>query len=196
MPPQTASSTSSTSAAIRELAKMLGHPEGERKRKSKSKSKDEDDDYEDEATSISPEGAYIMKAIENPNNDVVAQYNADELGAIKEQILGDVPMSASARASLLKRLRQYRYVDELSELREGVWTRWIPLDAPASRTPSLSLTTGGCLCEVRITDDGAVLVCKNALGRFFQFKMETSMVFQKLTNQETVLLYAMDALGR
>ena len=168
------------SLAIQKLAKQLRHG-------------DESDEQE---APCSPEEKYIMKAIENPNNDVIAQYTSGDLEAIKAQILGDVCFEEREyRAALLQRLRGYRYVDELSELREGVWTRWVPLDRDDGRGGGARLTAGGLLCEVRISDRGAVLVCKNGRGRFFQFHMEASLVFQKLTDQEKVILCAVDALA-
>ena len=149
---------------------------------------------------------YIERAIANPTNDVIAKYNTQELEEIKEQILGDVPMVAARRKELLRTLRGYRYVDELSELKEGVYTRWIPLEAiyavggsegqsGGRRSGDVKLTTGGILCDIRVTESGVALVCKNGMGRFFQCRMETSLVFQKLTDQEKVILYAMDALS-
>lgn len=143
---------------------------------------------------------YIEKAIANPNNDVISKYSTEEIEDIKRQILEDVPISGRRRKEILMSLRGYRYVDELSELREGAYMRWIPLESAyegnrRKEREGVKLTTGGILCDIRVTESGVALVCKNGLGRFFQCRMETSLVFQKLTEQEKVILYTMDVVS-
>jgi len=141
---------------------------------------------------------YIEKAIANPNNDVISKYSTEEIEDIKQQILEDVQMSGRRRKQILVSLKGYRYVDELSELREGAYMRWIPLESTYEsngRDEEVKLTSGGILCDIRVTESGVALVCKNGMGRFFQCKMETSLVFQKLTEQEKVILYAMDVVS-
>lgn len=132
---------------------------------------------------------YLAEAIENPNNDVISKMTFRSIHETKTDILKQIPMSASLRRKLLTTLRDYRYVEDMSELREGCYTRWIPLEAEPR------LTNGGILCEIKMTNDAVVLVCKNGLGRFFQFKMEAALVFQKITTQEHVVLCAIDAVG-
>ena len=151
-----------THAKMRSLVKKLALHENDDMRSGHDDMRsghDDNVDVDDDATE-----KYIIKAIENPNNDVITQYTAADLEKIKTQRLEDVPMPKSTRTTILQRLRGYRYVDELSELREGVWTRWVPLDREDSRGKGTNLTVGGILCEVRISDHGATLVCKNGKG--------------------------------
>ena len=131
---------------------------------------------------------YLAHSIENPNNDIVSKLTRDEIEETKHDILDQLELPKKDVKLLMTKLKNYRYVDELSDLREGCYTRWVSL----KKTP-LKLTNGGILCEVKVVDDGIALVCKNT-GRFFQFDMATSLVFQKLTCQEQIILYAMDSL--
>jgi hypothetical protein len=131
---------------------------------------------------------YLEHSIQNPNNDIVSKLTRDEIEDTKYDILDQLELSKKDVKLLMTKLKNYRYVDELSDLREGCYTRWISL-----KKEPIKLMNGGILCEVKVVDDGVFLVCKNA-GRFFQFDMATCLIFQKLTCQEQIILYAMDSL--
>jgi len=90
----------------------------------------------------------------------------------------------------MKKIKNYKYVDELSDLKYGSFIRWIPIIDPNS----LPLQYCGIICDVKIADDGVFVVCKNFMHRHYTFKMDECLIFQKLTNQELVLLSALDYL--
>jgi hypothetical protein len=51
---------------------------------------------------------------------------------------------------------------------------------------------------MKITDDGVFCVCKNFgfPSRHFQIAMDKNLIFQKLTEQEMILLSALDHLAK
>ena len=51
---------------------------------------------------------------------------------------------------------------------------------------------------MKITDDGVFCVCKNFgfPARHFQISMDKNLIFQRLTDQEQVLLSALDHLSK
>ncbi len=82
-----------------------------------------------------------------------------------------------------KKLKSYRYVDELHELKMGGYVRWINVNDLAT------LTNGGFVVQIDIEDEGTRILCKNR-GRLFQFWMDECIVFQKITAQEHVIFIA------
>jgi hypothetical protein len=70
----------------------------------------------------------------------------------------------------------------------GGYFRWIPLDDP----DNLPLKQGGILSDVKITEEGIILVMKNISHKHFQMKMDECFLFQKLTAQQKILLSAID----
>ena len=74
----------------------------------------------------------------------------------------------------------------------GFYIRWIPL----KNLKNIKLTNGGIICEVLITDKGIYIVCKNNRNSIFQFKFEESLVFQKISNEENVILKVLDYLDK
>ena len=82
----------------------------------------------------------------------------------------------------------------MNELKYGTYVRWIPIEDPNN----IHLTKGGIFCEMKITDEGVFCVCKNFgyLNKHFQISMDKNLIFQKLTEQELVLLSALDHLSK
>jgi len=85
-------------------------------------------------------------------------------------------------------LKEYRYVDEIDELRIGSYLRFFRLN-----TDSLDLGRGGFLADIKRSKQSMLLLLKNK-NRFFQLKMETCILFQKNTKQEDLLIQIMDHL--
>jgi hypothetical protein len=99
-----------------------------------------------------------------------------KINAIKKKILEKVSIDAS-------KLKEYRYVDELHELKTGGFVRWVNVNEPDK------LTNGGFVVRVDIEDEGTKILCKKG-NLFFQFWMDECIVFQKIPNQEHIILIA------
>ena len=87
-----------------------------------------------------------------------------------------------------KKLKDYRYVDDLTDLQYGRYIRWINLNNPEK----LDLTRGGMIIDIKILTNGIHIVCKNTYNHRFQIKLDECYIFQKLTDQEKILLLALD----
>ena len=110
------------------------------------------------------------------------------------KVLKELNLSKHETLELLKKLKEYKYVDEMNDLKYGTYIRWIPLSNPEY----IDLKKGAIFCEINITDDGVQLICKNFgyKSKYFQIKLDENLVFQKLTEQELVLLSALDHLSK
>ncbi len=82
-----------------------------------------------------------------------------------------------------KKLKEYRYVDELNELKTGGFVRWV------NANDLTKLTHGGFVVRVDIEEEGINILCKNYY-RFFQFWFDECFVFQKISEQEHILFLA------
>ena len=59
----------------------------------------------------------------------------------------------------------------------------------------IKLTNGALLCDIKI-EDNILLLCKNNMNRIFNVNMSENLIFQKLTDQEKIILYAIDCLSK
>ena len=91
-----------------------------------------------------------------------------------------------------KKLKAYRYCTDLKDLQEGFFIRWIPLNNPEK----IILTKGGIVCEVKLVKDELYILCKNFMDNFFQIKFDEVIIFQKLSNQEQIILSILDYIEK
>jgi len=134
----------------------------------------------------------LLKALENEENEGLFNFTTAKLREMNLKVLKELHFSKVILTDYMNKLQTYKYIDEMNELKYGAYLRWIPLTDPND----LPLKKGGILCDIKITDNGIVIVCKGFMNKHFQFKMEESLVFQKLSDQELVLLSALDHLSK
>jgi hypothetical protein len=110
------------------------------------------------------------------------------------KIIKELQLPREKTLDILKKLNNYKYVDEMSDLKYGTYIRWIPIENPKQ----IDLTKGAIFCEMKITDEGVFLICKNLgyISKHFRIQMDNNLIFQKLTDQELVLLSVLDHLAK
>ena len=124
--------------------------------------------------------------------------NADILSLSNEKILkervdiiNELPIDKEEKVDLLRKLQGYRYVDEIHELKNGSFLRW----RNTSDLDNISLVQGAFFCEFVFTDNNTCMRMRNIRGRYFEVKMDDIIIFQKLTQQEKVLLAALSYIS-
>ena len=133
----------------------------------------------------------LLSALEDDDNAQLLELDFKKIEIEKKDILDKLELPQDQQKDLLKKLRHYRYIDELPGMKYGSYVRWISLKNPEN----LKLTNGGIVCEMKVGDKGIVIVCKNNFNRFFQLNMTETLIFQKLTEQELVLLSALEYIN-
>lgn len=133
----------------------------------------------------------LNHALTNQTNSNIIDIDFKQIEQYKLDILKQLPLTKTTLSELMKKLKLYRNVNTLQEIQYGRYIRWIPL----TKGPEVKLTNGGILCNIK-TDRGEVtLVFKNKINSFFQINLTDNIVFQKLTEQELVILTAINCLS-
>jgi ribosomal protein S10 len=135
----------------------------------------------------------LLKALDDESNDTLMNFTTKKIREMNLKILKELELPKKELVSIFNKLKDYKYVDEMNELKYGTFLRWIPIEDPTN----IHLTKGAIFCEMKITDDGVFCICKNFgfPSRHFQISMDKNLIFQKLTDQELVLLSALDHLS-
>ena len=132
----------------------------------------------------------LVAALDNEANENIIHLTTAQILQKNLNILLELGLERNITLDYLKKIKNYKYVDELSDLKYGSFIRWIPITDPTY----LPLQYCGMICDIKLSDDGVFIVCKNFMHRHYTFKMDECLIFQKLTNQELVLLRALDYL--
>jgi len=136
----------------------------------------------------------IIAAANNNDNAHILHLTTDKIRNIKKKILKDLQFNGTELSEYMLKLKQYRYVDNMNELKHGGFIRWINI-----RNPTIPLFLSGVaiFCDFKITDKGVSIVYTNFFRkRRYEFVMEEAIIFQKLTHQEEVLLHVIGLLNK
>ena len=135
---------------------------------------------------------YLINALNNDNNESIIKLTSQKIKTAKNDILQKLQLPKNKLKEFHNKLKEYRYVDEIKDINYGCFLRWINL----KNIDDLKLTNGAYLCDIQINDTGVGIICKNIFNRHFYINMNEILLFQKLTDQEKVLLSVMDHLNK
>lgn len=134
----------------------------------------------------------INELLENEDNSSIIKLTHSKIKDTKNNILQKLQLDRTKLKELHKKLKNYRYVDELIDIRIGFYIRWINLRL----VDNIKLTNGGIICDVKIINDMVHVVCKNNMNRIIQLKMDECLIFQAISEQENTLLSIMEYLHK
>jgi len=136
----------------------------------------------------------LLKALDDESNETLMNFTTKTIREMTLKILKELHLTKQETINIYNKLKDYKYVDEMNDLKYGTFIRWIPIEDPTN----IYLTKGALFCEMKIMDDGVFCVCKNFgfPARHFQISMDKNLIFQKLTDQELVLLSALDHISK
>jgi len=134
---------------------------------------------------------HLLHALNNENNEAVVDLDYATIAKQKNDLLQQLNLPRDELSALHKKLKPYRCVNTLEDLRFGSYVRWISLKNPAV----IKLTNGGIVCDIKEVNGDIHVKCKNKMNMIFQLKMSEVLLFQKLSEQEAVILSALKYLG-
>lgn len=136
----------------------------------------------------------LLQALEDETNESLMNLTTDKILEMNLNILKELNLPKDETLDILQKIKGYKYVDEMNELKYGAHIRWIPIEDPEN----IVLKQGAIFCEMKIKDNGVYCVCKGYgfPSRHFQLAFDKNLIFQKLTQQELVLLSALDHLSK
>ena len=132
----------------------------------------------------------LLHALNNENNEAVVDLDFATIAKHKNDLLQQLNLPREELIKIQKQLKPYRCVNNLDDLRFGSYVRWISLKNPEV----IKLTNGGIVCDIKALQNDIQIKCKNKMNMFFQIKMSEIILFQKLSEQEQVILKAMKYL--
>ena len=123
----------------------------------------------------------LLDNIENKKNDYLENKTMKSITNDVFAVINEIQyISLSEGRDICGRLVGYRHVDEIRELHKGKHVRWI--------TSKGALTNGGIVVNIKFTDGGTNVLCKNAQNRFISYRFDECTTFQKLSAEEQLIL--------
>ena len=140
----------------------------------------------------------LLKSIESDKLLSVSKLSYDKINTIKYNVLTRIGLEDDELESILLKLSDYRYVEELQDIHHGAFVRYISLSK--NKDNEIILKTGGFICDIKILGTGVQLLCRNHCRnhsrKIFQLRLDEVLLFQKLTRQEEIILSVFDHLTK
>ncbi len=70
----------------------------------------------------------LISACENENNKHILSLTNDKILKNKVEIIDELPINKQDKVELINKLKGYMYVDEIHEIRNGAYLRWVNTD--------------------------------------------------------------------
>lgn len=141
----------------------------------------------------------LLKSIESDKLLSISKLSYDKINTIKYNVLTRIGLEDDELESMLLKLSDYRYVEELQDIHHGAFVRYIPLTNKSNKgnkDDEIILKPGGFICDIKILGTGVQLLCRNHFRKMFQLRVDEVLLFQKLTKQEEVILSVFDYLHK
>jgi hypothetical protein len=128
-------------------------------------------------------------ALENEKNENMFHLSLDKIMEMNVKIINELKLPKKDALVLCKKLNECMFIDELSDIREGAYIKWIPIKDDS--LSDIKLKEGAFICGYEIGEKGVYIKCKNFRHGYFSLYLENNLIFQKLSNQELIILTAM-----
>ena len=149
----------------------------------------------------------LLKSIESDKLLSISKLSYEKINTIKYNVLTRIGLEDDELESMILKLSDYRYVEELQDIHHGAFIRYIPLvDTSKNKSKKgndhekkdneVILKQGGFICDVKILSSGVQLLCRSHFRKMFQLRLDEVLLFQKLTKQEEVILSVFDYLHK
>lgn len=133
----------------------------------------------------------ILSAMTKTENSTIANMTVNKIAARRHEILSSLNLPPEKMEEFERKLHMYRVIENPYELKHNQLIRWIPLRSLETRP---YVTLGGCLFKIKYNDEESihVVTMRNVKRFVFNIKFELNVVFQRLSQEELLILRAVE----
>lgn len=133
----------------------------------------------------------ILSAMTKSENSTIVNMTLPKIAARRQEVLSSMNLTPEKMAEFERKLQMYRVVETPDELKHNQLIRWIPLRSLETRP---YVTIGGCLFRVKYNEEEAlhIVTIRNVKKFVFNIKFELNAVFQRLSQEELLILRAVE----
>jgi hypothetical protein len=125
----------------------------------------------------------LLNTLDDDKHDYLENKTMDSFINENNTIINELNITNTLKLKYCNKLIGYRVVDQINELHKGKYIRWY-------RENTQQLTNGGILVDIKFLDNGVHILCMNSMRRFIQYKFDDCITFQRLTDEEQLILLA------
>ena len=134
----------------------------------------------------------LAQALENDENMSIINTSIQQIKQAKNDILQNIGLNKNDLKQYHKKLNNYRYIENIKDLKYGSNIRWINL----RNIENINLNSCALLCDIKIHDKGIALILKTFNYKYLTLYFNENLFFQKITDEEKIILKAINVLRK
>jgi hypothetical protein len=123
----------------------------------------------------------LENILENDNHTILNK-TYTTIKSDKNDILQKLNVTREKLKDITYKLKNYRYIDEISDIVSGNYCRWINLN-----NEEIKLQNGGFIGSINISENGPLL-CIKTFQKFININANNILLFQKINDEEKILM--------
>jgi len=133
----------------------------------------------------------ILSAMTKTENLTIANMTMKKIAERRHEIISSLNLTPEKRDEFERKLQMYRVIEDPNDLKHNQLIRWIPLRSLETRP---YITLGGCLFRIKYNEEEAVhiVTIRNVKRFVFNIKFELNVVFQRLSQEELLIMRAVE----
>lgn len=129
----------------------------------------------------------LINAINNPENSNIKMTTLQDIKNKINDTIQQLPVDGKKIKLWHKYLKNYKYCDELDDVKLGCFIKWIPLNKEEINLKNIA----ACVIGIKEENNKIYITCR--IGkRFFNIIYTENLIFQKFTQQEDIILRVID----
>jgi hypothetical protein len=129
----------------------------------------------------------------NDDSNTMSYFENKTTQSLQEEILHVLEQHVddpNTRAEICDKLAGYRFVDNLDEISLGKHLRWIKIKPQDDSGDEITLSKGGTVTGIKFFNSGSHIQIFQRYNnrRVFQYNFDNYLTFQKLSDQERIVL--------
>lgn len=137
----------------------------------------------------------FQDALANEDNDNILKLTNEKIVSIKDDLFNDLDMNTETTAELKKKLKGYRFIDDMSDFKEGSYIRWFDM-SDLDDINNVKLRNGAFISETNLLDDDIHITCRTITRRYIEILGSKNLIFQKLSDHEKIILSVLDYIEK
>jgi len=123
------------------------------------------------------------------NLDILKKYNSSNIFSEKQYVFNELKLSNELIKEFHKKLQYYKVIDNISQINEGKYIRWINIYTN-------KLTNGALVYDVEISDVDILIYCKTINNKFITISYNKNVLFEKISDDELLLINVVDNFNK
>jgi len=131
----------------------------------------------------------ILETLDSDKHDYLENKTMEIISRENYEIINNLDITQVDKLKYINKLIGYRTIDQINELHKGKHVRWY-------RMSTGKLTNGGIIVDIKFLNNGIYILCMNVNRKFIQYKFDDCITFQKLSDEEQMILISYDFINK